>query len=82
MPRHARGRRGTDLMARYEVAFTRDVIQIGTLLVEAESPEDALAKTKRFSPHDVAGAVSWQDDTAGPPYAVAVMDQTTGATNG
>ncbi len=69
-------------MAKYEVAFTRDVIQIGTLMVEAEGPEAALAMVKRFSPHDVAGAVGWKDDVAGPPYAVAVMDQATGATNG
>ena len=64
-------------MAKYAVAFTRDVIPVGTLLVEAESAEAALAAAKRFCPHDVEQNVDWQDDTAGPPYAVAAMDEPT-----
>ncbi len=62
-------------MARYEVTFTRDVIQYGTLLVEAESSEKAIEAARRISLEEVARDVSWEDDTAGAPYAIAASDE-------
>ena len=62
-------------MAKYQVIFTRDVIQIGSLLVEAENSVAALAEAGKLGPHDIARDAIWVDDTAGAPYPIAASDE-------
>ena len=62
-------------MPAFEVIFSRDTVQYGRLLIDAESSDDARIAAQRLPQTQIERDIEWHDYTAGAAMVVGVADE-------